>query len=122
MRVTGTTELRLQVVAARGLMKFSTLAALVAVTTVGTAAHAGCATSTCLTDGQQHATEVTVHRRIENALKDLEIFNARAFASDAGLERRIENALKDLEGATAAAFKADQERLNELARKAGIYR
>ena len=126
MRVTGTTELRLQVVAARGLMKFSTLAALVAVTTVGTAAHAGCATSTCLTDDQptpgQHAAEVTMHRRIENALKDLEIFNARAFASDAGLERRIENALKDLEGATAATFKADQERLNELARKVGIYR
>ena len=104
----------------------STLAALATVTTVGTTAHAGCATSTCPTEERptltRHATEVTVHRRIENALKDLEIFNARAFASDAGLERRIENELKDLEGATAATFKADQERLNELARKVGIYR
>jgi polyhydroxyalkanoate synthesis regulator phasin len=107
-------------------MKFSTLAALVTMTTVGTAAHAGCATSTCPTDEQptpaQHVTEFTVQRRIENALKDLEILNARAFATDAGLERRIENALKDLESATANAFKADQERLNELARKAGIDR
>jgi hypothetical protein len=103
-------------------MKFSTLAAVVTVTTVGT----GCATSTCPTDDQptpgQHAIEVTVQRRIENALKDLEIFNARAFATDAGLERRIENALKDLQSATADAFKADQERQNEIARKAGIYR
>src|SRR6516165_6773041 len=60
----------------RGPMKFSTLAALVTVTTVGTAAHAGCGISTCPTDEQptpaQHATEVTVQRRIENALKDLE--------------------------------------------------
>ena len=64
---------------------------------------AGCATSTCPTDEQptttQQATEVTLERRIENALKDLEIFNARAFivgqqATNAKLERRIENALK----------------------------
>jgi hypothetical protein len=107
-------------------MNLSTLAALATVTIVGTAAHAGCATSTCLTDEQltpaQHATEVTVQRRIENALKDLEIFNARALAADAVLERRIGSALKDLESATADAFKADQKRLNELARKAGIYR
>ena len=107
-------------------MKFSTLAALVTVTTVGTAAHAGCNTSTCPTDEQptlaHHPTEVTVQRRIENALKDLEIFNARAFAVDAMLEGRIEHALKDLESATASAFKADQARLNEIARKAGIDR
>ena len=107
-------------------MKFPTLAALVTMTTVGTAAHAGCATSTCRTDEQptptQQTTEITPQRRIENALKDLEIFNAHAFATDARLERRIENALKDLESATAHAFKADQERLNELARKAGIDR
>ena len=63
-----------------------------------------------------------VQRRIENALKDLEIFNARAFATDAMLENRIEHALKDLEDATANAFKADQERMNEIARKAGIDR
>jgi transaldolase len=102
-------------------MKFLTLAAFVTVTTVGTAAHAGCTTSTCPTDEQpalaHHPTEVTVQRRIENALKDLEIFNARA-----RLEGRIEHALKDLESATASAFKADQERLNEIARKAGIDR
>jgi len=94
-------------------MKFSTLAALVTVTTVGTAAQPTPA---------QRATEGTILRRIENELKDLEIFNARAFATDARLEGRIEHALKDLESATASAFKADQERLNEIARKAGIDR
>ena len=67
-------------------------------------------------------TEVTVQRRIENALRDLEIFNARAFAVGAMLEGRIEHALKDLESATASAFKADQARLNEIARKAGTDR
>jgi hypothetical protein len=112
-------------------MKLSILAALAIVIGVGTAAHAGCAISTCPADEQptttQQATEVALERRIENALKDLEIFNARAFkvgpqATDAKLERRIENALKDLESATARAFKADQERLNELVRKAGIDR
>jgi hypothetical protein len=112
-------------------MKLSTLAALAAVTSVGTAVHAGCATSTCRTDEQptptQQATEITLQDRIENALKDLEIFNARAFkmdeqGTDPELEPRIENALKDLESATTRAFKADQERLNELARKAGIDR
>jgi hypothetical protein len=75
----------------------------------------------------QQATEITLQRRIENALKDLEIFNAHAFkmdeqGTDPELEPRIENALKDLESATTRAFKADQERLNELARKAGIDR
>ena len=107
-------------------MKFSTFTALVTVTTVGTAAHAACTISTCPTEVQptpaQHATEGTVQRRIENALKDLEIFNARAFAADARLEGRIEHELKDLETATANAFRADQERLNEIARKAGIDR
>lgn len=104
----------------------STLAALVTATTVGAIAHAGCATSTCPPEEQpapaQRATEVTVQRRIENALKDVEIFNARAFATDATLEGRIEHALKDLESATANVFKADKERLNEIARKAGIDR
>jgi hypothetical protein len=107
-------------------MKLSTLAALVTVTTVGTTAHVGCATSTCPTEEQptpiQQVTEVAVQRRIENALKDLEIFNARALATNARLDGRIEHALKDLESATASAFKADQERLKELERKAGIYR
>jgi hypothetical protein len=68
-------------------MQLSIWAALVIMTTFGTAADAGCATSTCPTDEQltpaQRATEVTVQRRIDNALKDLEILNARAFATDA---------------------------------------
>jgi hypothetical protein len=59
------------------------------VTSVGTAAHAGCATSTCRTDEQptptQQATEITLQRRIENAPKDLEIFNA--LARKAGIDR-----------------------------------
>jgi hypothetical protein len=112
-------------------MKLAILAVLAIVIDSCTAAHAGCATLTCPTDEQptttQQATEVTLERRIENALKDLEIFNARAFivdqqATNAKLERRIENALQDLESATARTFKADQERLNELARKAGVDR
>ena len=107
-------------------MKLSALAALATVTTVGTTAHTGCATLTCPTEEQpkptRQITEITVQRRIENALRDLEIFNARAFAVDAMLEGRIEHALKDLESATASAFKADQPRLNEIARKAGIDR
>jgi hypothetical protein len=67
---------------------------------------------------------MTLQRRIENALEDLEIYNARALAAEgqAKFEPWIENAVKDLESATARAFKADQERLNELARKAGIER
>ena len=107
-------------------MKLSTLVALATVTTVGTTAHTGCATLTCPTVEQptptRQVTEITVQRRIENALKDLEIYNARALATDARLEGRIAHALKDLQSATANAFKADQERLNEIARKAGIDR
>jgi hypothetical protein len=107
-------------------MKLSTLVALATVTTVGTTAHTGCGTLTCPTKEQptptRQVTEVTVQRRIENALKDLEIFNARAFATDAVLGGRIEHALKDLQSATDNAFKADQERQNEIARKAGIDR
>jgi hypothetical protein len=107
-------------------MKLSTLAALATVSIVGTTAHTGCATLTCSTEEQptptRQVTEITVQRRIENALKDLEIYNARALAMDAMLEGRIAHALKDLESATANAFKADQERLDEIARKAGIDR
>ena len=62
-------------------MGLSILAALTIFVGTGTAAHAGCATSTCPTGEQttttQRAAEVTLERRIENALKDLEIFNAR---------------------------------------------
>ena len=110
----------------------SFLAALAIFVGTGTAAHAGCATSTCPTGEQttttQQATEVTLKRRIENALKDLEIFNARAYkpdnlqATEVTLERTIENAIKDLDSATARTLNADQERLNELMRKSGVYR
>jgi hypothetical protein len=113
-------------------MGLSILAALAIVIGIGTAAHAGCATSTCPPDEQptttQQATEVTLERRIENALKDLEIFNARAFEPDnlqatgVTLERMIDNALRDLDSATVRTLKANQERLNELMRKSGIDR
>ena len=113
-------------------MKLSILTALTIVINIGAAAHAGCTASTCPTDEQpattQHATAGTLERRIENALKDLEIFNARAFEPDnlqsteVTLERMIGNALGDLDNATLRALKADQERLNELTRKSGIDR
>jgi hypothetical protein len=59
----------------------------------------------------QQATEITLQRRIKNALKYLEIFNAHAFkmdeqGTDPELEPRIENALKDSESATTRAFKS----------------
>jgi|SRR6516162_552913 hypothetical protein len=111
-------------------MGLSILAAPAIVIGIGTAAHAGCATSTCPPDEQptttQQATDVTLERRIENALKDLEISNARAFEPDnlqttgVALERIIENALKDLDNATLRALNEDQERLNEVARKSVI--
>jgi hypothetical protein len=113
-------------------MGLSILAALAIFVGTGTAAHAGCASSTCPVAEQptttQQATEVTLERRIENALKDLEIFNARAYkpdnlqATEVTLERMIENAIKDLDSATARTLNADQERLNELRRKSGVYR
>jgi hypothetical protein len=108
-------------------MKLSILAVLAIVIGVGTAAHAGCATSTCLADEQPTSAQGALERRIENALKDLEIFNARALkthpqAKDSALERRIESALKDLESATARTLRADQERQNELVRRSGIER
>ena len=82
-------------------MGLSILAALAIFVGTGTAAHAGCATSTCPAGAPptttQQATEVT-------------------------LERMIENAIKDLDSATARTLNADQERLNELMRKSGVYR
>jgi polyhydroxyalkanoate synthesis regulator phasin len=73
------------------------------------------------------ALDDSLERRIENALRDLEIFKARALeldaqARDGTLERRIEDALRDLENASARTFKADEERLNALARKTGVNR
>jgi hypothetical protein len=113
-------------------MGLSILAALAIFIGIGTAAYAGCATATCPTDERptttQQATEVTLERRIQSALKDLEIFNARAYKPDnlqataVTLERMIDNALKDLDSATVRSLKADQERLNDLMRKSGIDR
>jgi hypothetical protein len=110
-------------------MGLSILAALAIFVGTGIAAHAGCAASTCPAGEQptQQATEATLERRIENALKDLEIFNARAYkpgnlqATEVTLERMIENAITDLDSATARTINADQ-RLNELMRKSGVYR
>ena len=75
----------------------------------------------------QQAIDISLERRIENALMDLEVFNARALKVDAQakegtLERRIEDPLKDLESATIRTLKADEERLNALARKTGVDR
>ena len=68
-----------------------------------------------------------LERRIENALKDLEIYNARASttnpqAGESALGQRIDSALKDLELATARILRTDQERQNELLRRSGIER
>ena len=101
-------------------MGFSILAALAIVIGIGTATHAGCAPSMCPLDEQA---TTTLERRIENALKDLEIFNARAFQPDnlqttgVALERMIENALNDLDNATLRTIKADQQLLSEVTRK-----
>jgi hypothetical protein len=63
-------------------MGLSILAALAVFVATATAAHAGCATSTCPTGEPmtttQQTTEVTLEGRIENALKDLEIFKMPA--------------------------------------------
>ena len=67
-------------------MKLSVLAALALVIGLGNAAHAGCVAIGCAADEQPTAapqtTEATLGLRIENALKDLEIANARAFKAD----------------------------------------
>jgi hypothetical protein len=67
-------------------MKPTILAAFALAIGVGSVAHAGCGAPVCATDERQttapQATEATLERRIENALKDLEIINARAFKAD----------------------------------------
>ena len=72
----------------------------------------------------QQGAEVTLERRIQNALKDLEVFNARAFKPDnlqttgVVLERMIGNALRDLDSSSLRTLRADQaQRLNELVPK-----
>jgi polyhydroxyalkanoate synthesis regulator phasin len=98
-------------------MKLSFLATLAIVTGTGIATHADERPTTT-----QQTTDTSLERRIENALRDLEIFNARALtvgaqATVGSLERRIEDSLKDLESATARTLKADEERLKALARQ-----
>jgi hypothetical protein len=91
-------------------------------------AHAACSVSTCGTGNQDNAAAFTLQQRIDDALKDLEIYNAQAFKPDnleetsSSLTRMIENALKDVDSATQRNLKADPERLNELLRKSGIDR
>jgi hypothetical protein len=55
-----------------------------------------------------------VERRVENALKELEIYNARLdnelTSRGATLKQRIDSALKDLELATARILRTDQKR------------
>ncbi|HEY7244996.1 MAG TPA: hypothetical protein VH678_14070 [Xanthobacteraceae bacterium] len=103
-------------------MKFSILAVLGTVAGIGATVHADeWSTST------RKGIDASLERRIETALRDLEIFNSRALqvgpqASDGTLKTRIEDAVKDLKGATARTFRADQERLNALMRKTGIDR
>ena len=97
-------------------MKLPFLAALAVVTGTGIATHADERPAT-----SQQTIDTSLERRIENALRDLEIFNARALTVDARatvgtLERRIDS-LKDLESATTRTLKADEERLNALARQ-----
>jgi hypothetical protein len=112
-------------------MQASILAGLAILIGAGTAARADCVGSICLPDEQltntQPSTVPTLERRIENALKDLEIFNARASTTnpepdDTSLESRIDSALRDLEMATTRVLRTDQERHNALLRKSGIER
>lgn len=112
-------------------MQAPILAGLAILIGAGTAAHAECAGSICPPDEQarstQAGTELTLERRIENALKDLEIFNAHASTTnpepgDTPLGSRIDSALRDLEMATTRILRTDQERRNTLLRKSGIER
>jgi hypothetical protein len=103
-------------------MKLLFLAALTMVTGASIAVHADEWPMT-----PQQAIDTSLERRIENALMDLEVFDARALkvdaqAKDGTLERRSEDSLKDLESATTRTLKADEERLNALARKTGVDR
>ena len=66
-------------------MKLAVLA-LALVIGLGNAAHAGCVDTPCTPDERtttaQQAVDATLASRIENALKDLEIANARALKAD----------------------------------------
>jgi hypothetical protein len=113
------------------IMQAPILAGLAIFLGVETAAHADCVGSICLPDQQpmrtQPNTELSLERRIENALNDLEVYNARASTTnlepgDTLLENRISSALKDLETATTRTLRTDQERRNALLRKTGIER
>jgi hypothetical protein len=82
-------------------MKLAVLAALVLVIGLGNATHAGCVDTPCTSD-----------ERTTTAPQ----------AIDATLASRIDNALKDLEIANARALKADQERMNALCAAANCAR
>jgi hypothetical protein len=112
-------------------MQASILAGLAIIVGIETAAHADCVGSICLRDEQpastQAGTELPLERRIENALTDLEIYNARASttspqAAESTLKHRIDSALRDLEMATNRTLRTDPERRNALLRKSGIER
>src|SRR5437763_823419 len=112
-------------------MKSAILVAFAMIIGVDTAAHADCVGSICLRDEQpastRPGTELPLERRIENALTDLEIYNARASITDsevgeALLGNRIDRALRDLETATNRTLRTDPERRKALLRKSGIER
>ena len=112
-------------------MKSAILAALAMIIGVDTVAHADCVGSICLREEQPESTqpgiELPLERRIENALTDLEIYNARAWTTNPEPEEillgnRIDSALRDLETATNRTLRTDPERRNALLRKSGIER
>jgi hypothetical protein len=82
-------------------MRLAILAAFAFITGVGGAAHAGCTGSGCATD------EPT-------ATRPPQVSYPCNGSSCATLRSRIENALKDLEIANARALRADQERMDAL--------
>jgi hypothetical protein len=67
-------------------MNLAVLAALALVIGLSSAAHADCVDTPCTTDGSattaRQAIDATLGSRIESALKDLEIANARALKAD----------------------------------------
>ena len=82
-------------------MRLAILAAFAFITGVGGAAHAGCTGGGCATD------EPT-------AMRPPQVSYPCNGSSCATLRSRIENALKDLEIANARALRADQERMDAL--------
>ena len=90
-------------------MRLAILAVFAFITGVGCAAHAGCTGSGCATD------EPT-------ATRPPQVSYPCNGSSCATLWSRIENALKDLEIANARALRADQERMHALCGTPGCTR